>query len=207
MIRIDTLRLGSYRTNCYIVREENASSCALIDPGDEAERVLTAVETLGLTVDAILLTHGHFDHTGGVKAIVAKTGCRLWMSQSDWSQKTGLLYSHLFPLANCDFCEVSFCEDGEEIQAGGLTFTTVSTPGHTWGSVCFLCEDTMFSGDTLFAGTCGRTDLPGGSWETIRTSLARLGEMEEDYRVFPGHGESTTLSREKLYNPCMKGSL
>ena len=201
-MNIKTLPLGDYQTNCYLVWAEGSKSCAVIDPGYEARRVLSAVEKLGLTIDAVLLTHGHFDHVGAVEEIVEETGCRLWMSQSDWSKTNSPMNNYLFPIANCDFCEVWFCEDSEEITAGGLTFTVFETPGHTDGSVCFLCEDAIFSGDTLFAGSCGRTDL-GGDWDTILRSLERLKEMEGDYRVFPGHGLSTTLERERRHNPYM----
>lgn len=204
MIKIHTLPLGDYQTNCYIVYEENASSCAVFDPGDEAEKVLTFVGKLGLTVDAVALTHGHFDHVGAVEEIVKATGCQLWMSESDWSQKKNPTTAFFYPLANCDFTEVQFCEDFEEIHAGGLTFTVLSTPGHTYGSVCYRCENILLTGDTLFAGSCGRTDLPGGDWKTIQASLRRLAQLEGSYWVHPGHGQSTTLAQEKQYNPYMK---
>lgn len=204
MIRIHTLALGAYQTNCYIVHDEASKACTVIDPGYEADAVLNKVRSLGLTVDAILLTHGHFDHVGAVEEIVKATGCRLWMSQSDYSQPLDPMTAYFYPLANCDFTEVCFCEDFQQIPAGGLTFTAYATPGHTRGSVCFLCENALFSGDTLFAGSCGRTDLPGGDWATILQSLNRLATLEMDLDVYPGHGESTTLSREKKYNPYMR---
>ena len=198
---IHTLPLGDYQTNCYIVHGENAKTCAIIDPGYQPERILAAVRSLGLAVDGVLLTHGHFDHVGGVQKIVTETGCRLWMSQSDWSQFPSPVTAYFFPLANCDFTDVQFCEEGEIIHAGGVTFTAMSTPGHTWGSVCFLCEDVIFSGDTLFCRSCGRTDLPGGSWDTIQESLKRLAALPGNYTVCPGHGESTTLNDERKFNP------
>ena len=204
MLKIDTLALGSYQTNCYIVRDSAATSCAIIDPGHDPKKVLKAVAELGLTVDAVLLTHGHFDHVGAVEKIVEETGCTLWMSQQDWSQKISPLTSYFYPLANCDFTEVQFCEHKEVIHAGGLTFTVLETPGHTWGSVCYLCGSALFSGDTLFQGSCGRTDLPGGDWNTITESLAYLGELDGNYTVYPGHGNSTTLAAEKQYNPYMR---
>jgi glyoxylase-like metal-dependent hydrolase (beta-lactamase superfamily II) len=204
MLKIDVLPLGDYQTNCYIVREENSQSCAVIDPGFEPERVLQFLQEKGLQVDAVLLTHGHFDHVGAVEKIVAATGCKLWMSQSDWSQKNTPQTLFFYPLANCDFTQVSFCEEGEQIRAGGTVFTVLETPGHTWGSVCYRCEDAIFSGDTLFAGSCGRTDLPGGDWNTIRQSLERLAALEGNDTVYPGHGESTTLEQERIYNPYMR---
>lgn len=204
MLKIHTLTLGAYQTNCYIVHDSAAKSCCVIDPGYEAEAILSKVAQLGLTVDATLLTHGHFDHVGAVEAIAKATGCSLWMSEGDWSQQRDLTNAYFYPIANCSFAEVQFCEEGEVISAGGLDFTVMSTPGHTWGSVCFLCGDVMFSGDTLFAGSCGRTDLPGGDWATIVQSLKRLATLEKDYVIYPGHGESTTLAEEKRYNPYMQ---
>ena len=204
MIKIHTLPLGSYQTNCYIVYEETANSCAVIDPGYSPERVLEFVGKLGLTVDAVLLTHGHFDHVGGVEAIVKASGCALWMREGDYTQRKNPQNDFFYPIHDCDFTEVRFCEEGEHIHAGGLTFTTMETPGHTWGSVCYVCENAIFSGDTLFAGSCGRTDLPGGDWQTIMLSLERLAELEGDFDIYPGHGESTTLAREKQYNPYMR---
>ena len=204
MIKIHALPLGSYQTNCYIVHEEHSKTCAVIDPGYTPERVLAQAEKLGLQVDAVLLTHGHFDHVGGVEAIVKATGCALWMREADYTQFKTPESDFFYPIHDCDFTEVQLCEEGEQIHAGGLTFTVMETPGHTWGSVCYLCENALFSGDTLFAGSCGRTDLPGGDGQTIVLSLERLAELEGDYTVYPGHGGATTLARERAHNPYMR---
>ena len=204
---IHTLPLGDYQTNCYIAYAPESKSCAIIDPGYFSERILAFLQDKGHTVDAILLTHGHFDHVGAVRSLVEATGCRLWMKEADYTQRKTPQNDFLYPIHDHNFCEVNLCEEGERISAGGLTFTVMETPGHTWGSVCYLCENAMFSGDTLFAGSWGRTDLPGGDGQTLALSLERLGELEGDYTVYPGHGETTTLAAEKKWNPYMRNAL
>ena len=204
MVKVHTLILGPLQTNCYMVHAENASSCVVIDPAHSPEAIVNFVKEHGLSVEAILLTHGHFDHVGAVEELVNATGCKLWMTESDWSQFPSPVTEFFYPLANCDFTEVRFCEDGEIITAGGLTFHTLATPGHTYGSVCYRCEHVLFTGDTLFAGGCGRTDLPGGDQKMLRQSLEQLSELAGDFTVYPGHGESTTLAREKQYNPYLR---
>ena len=199
---VHTLPLGAYQTNCYIV--QNGANCVIIDPGYEPDTILRFLQGRNLTADAILLTHGHFDHVGAVEKLVEATGCTLWMSEGDWSQKRNPITAYFYPIANCDFTEVQFCEEGEEIPAAGLSFSVMATPGHTHGSVCYRCGDALFSGDTLFAGSCGRTDLPGGNWATIQESLRRLAELPENLTVYPGHGEATTIEKEKRQNPYLR---
>ena len=204
---IHTLPLGDYRTNCYVVHGEGSKSCAVIDPGYYPEKILSFLEGKGLSLEAILLTHGHFDHVGAVEALVKATGCSLWMREADYTQRKTPQNDFLYPIHDCTFCEVNFCEEGEVICAGGLEFTVLETPGHTWGSVCYLCEDALFSGDTLFAGSCGRTDLPGGDYQTILLSLERLAELPGDRTVYSGHGDITTLEKERKRNPYMRNAL
>ena len=202
MLNIHTLPLGDYQTNTYIVHKDD--TCVIIDPGYAPDTILRFLAQRDLTADAIMLTHGHFDHVGAVEALVKATGCALWMQERDYSQKKTPESDFFYPIHDCDFTEVQLCEEGEQIHAGGLTFTVMETPGHTWGSVCYLCENALFSGDTPFAGSCGRTDLPGGDGQTIVLSLERLAELEGDYTVYPGHGGATTLARERAHNPYMR---
>ena len=199
---VHTLPLGAYQTNCYIV--QNGANCVIIDPGYEPDTILRFLQAQNLTADAILLTHGHFDHVGAVEKLVEATGCTLWMSEGDWSQKRNPINAYFYPIANCDFTEVQFCEEGEEISAAGLSFSVMATPGHTYGSVCYRCGDALFSGDTLFAGSCGRTDLPGGNWAAIQESLCRLATFPENLVVYPGHGAATTIETEKRQNPYLR---
>ena len=198
-MKIDILRLGSYQTNCYIVRATESTCCAVIDPGSEPDRVLAYLEKEGLSLDAILLTHGHFDHVGAVRALAEKTDCRVYLCEEDELLPPEFTAGQLFYTR-------SYTE-AETVDAAGLRFRVMHTPGHTPGSVCLIAEDAMFCGDTLFAGSCGRTDLPGGSTALLRQSLSRLKELSEDYRIFPGHAEASSLSLEKQYNPYLKGLL
>ena len=204
MLNIHTLVLGDYQVNCYLIHHSASDRCVVIDPGYTPEAILSKLQELGLTLDAILLTHGHFDHVGAVKALVAATGCRLYMHKQDWELPMNPTTQFLYPLAQDGSTEMTFCQEGDTIHTAGLDLQVLATPGHTAGSVCYLCEDSLFTGDTLFAGCCGRTDLPGGSMNTMRQSLSRLKVLEADYAVYPGHGESSTLAREKRYNPYLR---
>ena len=196
MLTLHTLPLGAYQTNCYILHQEASTSCVVIDPGYTPEVILDFLAGKGLTLEAILLTHGHFDHVGAVRDLAAETGCRVWLNPDDLSMPPKLTAGPLY--------YTDTYSEGDTISPAGISFQVLSTPGHTPGSVCLIAEDFLFSGDTLFAGSCGRTDLPGGSTRAIRESLRRLAALPQDYSVHPGHGESTTLAWEKQYNPYMR---
>ena len=196
MLSLHTLPLEAYQTNCYILHQEASSSCVVIDPGYTPEVILDFLAGKGLKLEAILLTHGHFDHVGAVRDLAAETGCRVWLNPDDLSMPPKLTAGPLY--------YTDTYSEGDTISPAGISFQVLSTPGHTPGSVCLIAEDFLFSGDTLFAGSCGRTDLPGGSTRAIRESLRRLAALPQDYSVHPGHGESTTLAWEKQYNPYMR---
>ena len=191
---ITSLAVGSIGTNCYIVYDETTRAAVVIDPSDEAELVEARIGALGLRVRAILLTHGHFDHGGDAERIRKLSGAPVYLHPADLVLPSWLTHGLR---ADRDLA------DGDQLVFDGLRFQVLLTPGHTPGSVCFLCGDALFSGDTLFAGSCGRTDLPGGSWHEILASLRRLAELEGNYTVYPGHGDPTTLDEERRYNPYM----
>ncbi len=191
-MNIHTLTLGSFQTNCYIL--ESDGQCLIIDPGYEPERILSFLDEKGWKPSAILLTHGHFDHVGAVEAIMAATGCALYMHQADHCQPS--IYKMLYPLTGK--LAPHLIKEGDELPLG---LAVLETPGHTPGSVCYLGGGALFSGDTLFCRSCGRTDLPGGNGKILRESLQKLAGLEDELTVYPGHGESTTLSAEKRYNP------
>ena len=196
MMQVTRLPLGVYQTNCYIIYEENAKTCCVLDPGGEAKKVLEFMELRGLTLDAILLTHGHFDHVGAVKELHAATGCKVYLCTEDLSMPAKWTAGELF--------YTDAYGEGTELDMAGLHIRVIHTPGHTPGSVCLIAENSIFCGDTLFAGSCGRTDLPGGDQNVLFRSLLRLASIEEDYTCYPGHSGSTTLAREKQYNPFIK---
>ena len=196
MLNMKHLALGAYQTNCYLVWDEASPTCVVIDPGYEPDIVLAEAKLLGKEIAAIFLTHGHFDHVGGVREIAAETGCRVYLCDADLAMPPQMTAGPLY--------YTNTYSEGSFVEEAGLSFKVLHTPGHTPGSVCLLCENVLFSGDTLFWGSCGRTDLPGGSWATIRVSLKRLADLSGDFDVYPGHGDATTLSFERKMNPYMQ---
>lgn len=203
MPTIYTLTLGDYETNTYILSGDN-ENCIVIDPGFEAHTIMTKIRELGWKLDAIFLTHGHFDHCGAVEQILSATGCSLWLHKADYLRPTDPVNRYLYPLSGSNFADVYFYKDSSKIKAGGLALSILPTPGHTPGSVCIVCEDNIFTGDTLFAGSCGRTDLAGGDGMDLRRSLDRLSTLERQFHIYPGHGSSTNLHHEKLKNPYLR---
>lgn len=196
---IKTIPVGQLMTNCYVVTDENTLDCAIIDPGDESGTILDYVEENKLHVKAIFLTHGHFDHQMGLPEVREETGAPVYVNRKDAFLPGEKPSSFKFGADD----KVNFYKEGDTVKVGGLEFHVLETPGHSPGSVVLLCENAMFSGDTLFRDSCGRTDLEGGDMNVILTSLRRLASLEGEYEVYPGHMDTTTLSRERRFNYYM----
>ena len=191
-MNIQKLTLGLYQTNTYLLA--NDTEAVVIDPGYEADTILDALG--GKTLKAILLTHGHFDHVGAVKELVAETGCEVWIHAAEATMPPMVTAGPLYFTHTYD--------EGDTVSPiAGLELTVLHTPGHTPGSVCLLMGKEMFSGDTLFACSFGRTDLPGGDPRKMMESLHRLASLQGNFFIHPGHGGSTTLDAEKRFNPYM----
>ena len=204
---VKRISVGALETNCYIYCDDATGRCAIIDPGDFDEYVQRAIEQFGSDkFDYILLTHCHFDHVEGVSRVQEMTGAKIaiftddapglrntFVNLSDPFRGRGDVY----PKPDIELT------DRETIHVGQTQFTVMHTPGHTVGSCCFITDGIIFSGDTLFRMSAGRTDFPGGSASELRRSLRRLAELEGDYQVYPGHEDPTTLDYERKYNLYM----
>lgn len=203
-MKITSLMVGPIMTNCYIVCDEDAKVCAVVDPGDEPGRIDSAIAATGCTLQAIWLTHGHFDHCNGVAGLIARyPDVPVYIHEKDVVDGGGRGFFELkFP--RLDAKNQRYYKEGDVLTLGSLSFTVWETPGHSAGSVCLVGDGVIFCGDTLFRGSCGRTDFPDGSYEAILRSLGRLGRLEGDYRCCCGHEGETTLNAERQHNPYLR---
>ena len=199
---IKTLPVGQLETNCYVVTDEDSLDCAVIDPGDESGTILDYLEDNKLHCRAVLLTHAHFDHVGAANALLEAAGARLYMCEKELELVKGGA-SGRFTVPE----DVTYYRDGDTVEVGGLRFEVMETPGHTPGGVTLRCGEALFTGDTLFRGSCGRTDFAGGDMRQELRSLKRIAELPGDYEVYPGHAESSMLSIEREHNPYVRHAL
>jgi hydroxyacylglutathione hydrolase len=200
--------VGPVAENSYLLRLDGSDRALLVDPGDEADKLLGAIDSLGVTLDGILLTHTHFDHVGAVAPVAKATGAEVWVPEIE---KPVLADINSFvpwpgfgPFEDWD-AEHTLAGD-EKLELAGFEIDVIFTPGHSPGHVTFSIPDeqVVFSGDVLFQGSVGRTDLPGGDWPTLLRSIGTLVEtFPEETRVFPGHMGLTTLGAERATNPFL----
>lgn len=207
---IHIMQLGFLGTNCYIVKSNN-NNAAVIDPGDNADKIISYLEKNNLTAKYILLTHGHFDHIGGVNELQEKTGATVMIHQDDTDIACDpkVRATLMRGLENVKpITPDKFINDGDVISFDDVSLEVLHTPGHTKGGVCYILDKELgnglngyiFSGDTLFEESIGRTDLLGGDYSALMRSLNLLSNFDGDYIVFPGHGDKTSLSHERKYN-------
>ena len=202
-MQVKVLQVGPIGTNCYLLEDEKAHVAAVIDPGDEAGRILQVIKDDGVDVKYILLTHGHYDHTTAVPELhQALPQAEIYIHKAD-ANGAG---SRLFPLAG-QIPDLKFYDEGDALTLGELTIQVLHTPGHSKGSVTLKVGDVLLCGDTLFAGSSGRPDLAGGSYDEIMASLKKLGELPGDCHVCPGHDVTSTLERERRSNPFLREAM
>lgn len=210
---VSRLVVGFLATNCYIVKDETTGKGFIVDPGDSCDKIFSEAEKLGVNVEYVLLTHGHFDHCLSVKEVCDNYGCKLVMNKSDlelYRSGAGLV-RHLSPDMVQKFIARYYVEpsllvtEGDTLQVGNMILTFMNTPGHTHGSMFIFCEDVIFTGDTLLLGTVGRTDFEEGSPFEMDNTLVRIKHLTGDYKVYPGHGELTNLQREQSTNSFIYG--
>ncbi len=201
-MKITSMQVGPICTNCYLLQDEQTKTCAIVDPGDCGDRIAAAVQAAGCQPVCVLLTHGHTDHTDGLAGLLQHFPHLPVYIHAAEPVGTSQLFGPL--PADAD---IRHYDEGDTIAVGSLTVHILSTPGHSKGSVTLQVENALLCGDTLFAGSCGRVDLPDGDMEQILHSLARLARLEGDYAVYPGHMDASTLEQERQTNPYVRHAL
>jgi hydroxyacylglutathione hydrolase len=202
MMDIDWLAVGPLQTNCYVISDKQTLDAIVVDPGDEADKILRLIGQKKLKVLMIVCTHGHFDHVGAVSSLKEKTGARVALNLDDIeiyskAQDQAAFWEYrIEPPPEPDL----FLADGDKVAVGHLNFEVLHTPGHSPGGICLYGEGVVVSGDTIFAGSVGRTDFYGGSIEELKKSFVEILSLPPETRMLPGHGEWSTVKEEKEAN-------
>ncbi|MDH4027612.1 MAG: MBL fold metallo-hydrolase [Nitrospirota bacterium] len=199
---IEKFVVGPLGTNAYIIGDEKTKNAVVVDPGDEADRMLDLIKEKSFRINAIICTHGHFDHVGAVGDMKMVTGAKILMHKNDMETYAAAKDQAAFWGFGLDDQPKpdGFVEEGDEIKVGGLSFKVLHTPGHSRGGICLYGEGVLISGDTIFQGSVGRTDFPGGSHEMLKKSFKRLLDLPDETKVYSGHGPETTIGRERKTN-------
>jgi len=205
---IERLPAGVYAANCYLVIDEGTKETIVVDPGGDTEDILHIIESKGLNVKSIILTHGHGDHIGGVLELkkVLNVDVLVHKEDEDMVKDASKNLSNLMPGRAIEFNADRFLKSNEELQLGNSTIKILHTPGHTRGGICLVLDGCVITGDTLFKGSIGRTDLYGGDYDQIISSIVKkLMILPDDYIIYSGHGAPSTIKDEKRRNPFIKG--
>jgi len=190
-------------TNTYILFDTDTNGCVVVDPAYDASKVVAFIKENNLDLHGVLLTHGHFDHCGGVEQILQHKKVDVFGNSKDAEMAKNASKNPW--RAHAQDCTITkYVDNLQKFVLDDFEFEVMETPGHTQGSVCYFCDSFMFSGDTLFDGSIGRTDLEGGDIQQMRQSLSKINKINFDYIVLPGHQNDTTLFEQKTYNPYLK---
>ena len=210
MIEVSSFTVGPVQENCHVLRLAGSDQCIVVDPGDEADRLLAELEQLSVSCAGILLTHTHFDHVGAVAPIARATGAEVWCPEIEAPVLADIMsfvpWPGFGPFESYD--AENLLVGGEQLTLAGIDVDVLHTPGHSPGHMTFVCGDdqTVVSGDVLFQGSVGRVDLPGGDWATLEGSLSLLVDrLDRASVVYPGHGPNTTIGAELDSNPFLAG--
>ena len=204
-MKIEKIVEPYFGENMYILIDEETKKCAVVDPGGASDKILNYIKINSLELEYILLTHGHGDHIGAVNTIKSRTNAKV-VAHNDEQELLNDNRKNLSYSMHCGPQELDadiYVHDKDKLELGNLKLSFIHTPGHTKGCMCIRVNDDMFTGDTLFAGSIGRTDLYGGDYKQIEKSLRKLAKYEDKVKIHPGHGPSSTLGIEKMSNPYM----
>jgi len=206
-MQVHSMEVGPIGTNCYIVVNEKNKEAVMVDPGGDPERLIALIGKLGVSIKAIMLTHGHMDHIGAVAEMKEFTKAPIYISEKDdnmLDNPESNLAAFMGTELHCPPADYHY-DQGDKLTIAGMEFKIYATPGHTPGGVCIHTDDSVFCGDTIFCESVGRTDFPGGSYMTLVESIKdRILVLPDKTKLYPGHGPSTTVDWEKRRNPFLQ---